>query len=150
MTKSDLAVQFKHSGYNCAQAVVAAFAEDLGIDLETARALGAGFGAGMGTMGATCGALCGAQIVLGLHKKGQRVMGTARSLYSAFLDRCGATVCMDLKGVATGRVLCSWSCCSARKPCSGCKTRVWRCSASAASAAMWWRRSRVRASARSI
>ncbi len=24
MTKSDLAVQFKHSGYNCAQAVVAA------------------------------------------------------------------------------------------------------------------------------
>ncbi len=65
MTKSDLAVQFKHSGYNCAQAVVAAFAEDLGINLETARALGAGFGAGMGTMGATCGALCGAQIVLG-------------------------------------------------------------------------------------
>ena len=105
MTKSDLAVQFKHSGYNCAQAVVAAFAEDLGIDLETARALGAGFGAGMGTMGATCGALCGAQIVLGLHKKGQRVMGTARSLYSAFL--------MDLKGVATGRVLCSCDDCVA-------------------------------------
>ena len=108
MTKSDLAVQFKHSGYNCAQAVVAAFAEDLGINLETARA-----GAGMGTMGATCGALCGAQIVLGLHKKGQRVMGTARSLYSAFLDRCGATVCMDLKGVATGRVLCSCDDCVA-------------------------------------
>ena len=58
MTKSDLAVQFKHSGCNCAQAVIAAFAEDLGINLETARALGAGFGAGMGTMGATCGALC--------------------------------------------------------------------------------------------
>lgn len=113
MTKSDLAVQFKHSGYNCAQAVVAAFAEDLGINLETARALGAGFGAGMGTMGATCGALCGAQIVLGLHKKGQRVMGTARSLYSAFLDRCGATVCMDLKGVATGRVICSCDDCVA-------------------------------------
>ena len=154
MTKSDLAVQFKHSGYNCAQAVVAAFAEDLGINLETARALGAGFGAGMGTMGATCGALCGAQIVLGLHKKGQRVMGTARSLYSAFLDRCGATVCMDLKGVATGRVICSCDDCVANAVQileeRGCKTRVWRCSASAASAAMWWRRWRVRASVRSI
>ena len=99
MTKSDLAVQFKHSGYNCAQAVVAAFAEDLGIDLETARALGAGFGAGMGTMGATCGALCGAQIVLGLHKKGQRVMGTARSLYSAFCscDDCVANAVQILE-----------------------------------------------------
>ena len=85
MTKSDLAVQFKHSGYNCAQAVVAAFAEDLGIDLETARALGAGFGAGMGTMGATCGALCGAQIVLGLRadRAGTPQKGSARHGHGA-------------------------------------------------------------------
>lgn len=107
MEKQELAVQYKHSGYNCAQAVVAAFADGLGLDLETARALGAGFGAGMGTMGATCGALCGAQIVLGLTGKGAPVMGKARKLYSEFLSRCGATVCAELKGVAAGRVLCS-------------------------------------------
>ncbi len=113
MDKRDLAVQYKHSGYNCAQAVIAAYADELGIDLKTARALGAGFGAGMGTMGATCGALCGAQIVLGLCKKGTPVMSSARRLYSAFLERCGATVCMDLKGIATGRMICSCDDCVA-------------------------------------
>lgn len=113
MTKQDLALQYKHSGYNCAQAVIAAFADDLGIDTDTARALGAGFGAGMGTMGATCGALCGAQIVLGLQNKGTPVMGKARALFSDFLNRCGATVCMELKGVAIGSVLCSCDDCVA-------------------------------------
>lgn len=113
MEKRDLALQYKHSGFNCAQAVIAAYADDLGIDVETARALGAGFGAGMGTMGGTCGALCGAQIVLGLSKKGAPVMGSARKLYTAFLERCGATVCVDLKGVATGKMLCSCDDCVA-------------------------------------
>ena len=113
MSKKDLAVQFKHSGMNCAQAVVAAFAEELGIDLETARALGAGFGAGMGTMGATCGALCGAQIVLGMKNKGKPVMRQARTLYDAFLSQCGATICAELKGVTTGRMLCSCDQCVA-------------------------------------
>ena len=113
MDKKELAVQFKHSGYNCAQAVVAAYADELGIDLETARALGAGFGAGMGTMGATCGALCGAQTVLGLKNKGTSVMKQARVLYGEFLSRCGATICAELKGVATGRVLCSCDDCVA-------------------------------------
>ena len=113
MTKSELAVQYKHSGFNCAQAVIAAWADELGIDIETARALGAGFGAGMGTMGATCGALCGAQIVLGMKNKGKPVMGSARKLFSEFHNRCGATICVDLKGVATGRMLCSCDDCVA-------------------------------------
>ena len=113
MEKRDLAVQYKRSGYNCAQAVIAAYADELGIDLETARALGAGFGAGMGTMGATCGALCGAQTVLGLKNKGTPVMSKARKLYSEFSQRCGATICAELKGVATGRVVCSCDDCVA-------------------------------------
>ena len=113
MDKKGIAVQYKHSGYNCAQAVIAAFADELGIDLETARSLGAGFGAGMGTMGATCGALCGAQIVLGMKNKGTPVMRQARQLYSEFLDRCGATICIELKGVTTGKMLCSCDDCVA-------------------------------------
>jgi len=113
MSKKDLAVQYKHSGMNCAQAVVAAYAEDLGIDLGTAKALGAGFGAGMGTMGGTCGALCGAQMVLGMKNKGKPVMRQARSLYDAFLNQCGATVCAEIKGVTTGRMLCSCDQCVA-------------------------------------
>lgn len=113
MDKKELAVQYKHSGYNCAQAVIAAYADELGVDLVTARALGAGFGAGMGTMGATCGALCGAQTVLGLMNKGSVVMGAARKLYNGFFDRCGATICAELKGITTGRTLCSCDNCVA-------------------------------------
>ena len=113
MDKKELAVQYKHSGYNCAQAVIAAYADELGIDFVTARALGAGFGAGMGTMGATCGALCGAQTVLGLMNKGSAVMGAARKLYNGFFDRCGATICAELKGITTGRTLCSCDNCVA-------------------------------------
>ncbi len=113
LNKKDIAVQYKHSGFNCAQAVIAAYAGEAGLDLETARALGAGFGAGMGTMGATCGALCGAQIVLGLQNKGRPVGGSARRLFSGFLERCGATVCADIKGVATGRMRCSCDDCVA-------------------------------------
>ena len=113
MNKRDLAVQYKHSGFNCAQAVIGAYAEELGLDSETAAALGAGFGAGMGTLGATCGALCGAQIVLGLKYKGRSLAGRQRKLYSGFLDLCGATICAELKGVTTGRPLCSCDNCVA-------------------------------------
>ena len=35
-------------GYNCSQAVVGAFAEELGLDLQTALKLSSPFGGGMG------------------------------------------------------------------------------------------------------
>ena len=46
--KAKLAQELHTQGYNCAQAVFCAFAEDLGLDLQTARRLMEGFGAGMG------------------------------------------------------------------------------------------------------
>lgn len=105
MTRSDLAVEYKRS-MNCAQAVLAAYADELGLGLETAKRLGAGLGAGMGTMQGTCGALTGAEIVLGL--RGDRpAMSRARQLFTEFSKRCHGTICLDLKGVTTGAVLCS-------------------------------------------
>lgn len=50
--------------YNCAQAVVLAFAEDFGISRETACDMTAHFGSGM-RMGSVCGAISGALMVLG-------------------------------------------------------------------------------------
>ncbi len=55
--------------YNCAQGVLAAFAEDLGVDEQTAFLMGANFGSGM-RMGGTCGAVTGALMVLGLAGAG--------------------------------------------------------------------------------
>ncbi|HBI64254.1 MAG TPA: hypothetical protein DDX51_03955 [Clostridiales bacterium] len=108
MEKKEKAVQIKHMGYNCCQAVLAAFAEELGITDEQARRLGAAFGAGMGGMEGTCGALCGAELVLGIKEySGKPILAQARSIHNAFQKKCGATICKDLKGVETGTMLCS-------------------------------------------
>ena len=53
--KRELAVRNKHNGMNCCQAVIAVYAEELGIDIETAKKLGAAFGMGMGNMSGNCG-----------------------------------------------------------------------------------------------
>ena len=102
---AEYAVRLKHSGFNCCQAVLCAFPGN--VDLALLRRVGAGFGVGMGGMEATCGAICGAQILLGLNQyAGKPILREARALQQAFQDRCGATVCKDLKGVNSGVVLC--------------------------------------------
>ncbi len=50
---------------NCAQSVLSAYCEELGIPPETAEKMGSAFGAGMGE-GTICGAVSGALMVLGL------------------------------------------------------------------------------------
>ena len=82
MNKQELAVQLKHTGCNCCQAVLCAFAEESGLSELQLRQIGAGFGAGMGCMEATCGALIGAQILLGLKTySGKPILSTAKLLH---------------------------------------------------------------------
>ena len=52
-------------GYNCAQAVFAAFSDVTGIDFEKSVKLSSGFGGGMGRMREVCGAVSGMFMVLG-------------------------------------------------------------------------------------
>ena len=51
--------------YNCAQSVIVPFAEDAGVDPDTALKMGANFGGGMRIAG-TCGAITGGLMALGL------------------------------------------------------------------------------------
>ena len=53
-------------GYNCAQAVVGAFSDDVGLDFDTAMRLASSFGAGMGRLREVCGAVSGSFMILGL------------------------------------------------------------------------------------
>ena len=102
MTKEEFAakaVEYKHSGCNCCQAVVRAF---LG-DEKRLLSIASGFGVGMGCMEATCGALVGACMVLGEKGKGR----CARVLHARFEELCGGSICGDLKGKSTGIVLAS-------------------------------------------
>ncbi len=112
MNREEKAVSLKHSGFNCAQAVLLAYADELSLDEQTLAKLGASFGIGMGTLDATCGALCAAQMILGLKKfEGRPVIPNAKELFSEFKSLCGSTHCGELKGKDTGVVLC---------PCDDC------------------------------
>ena len=61
------AIESFKSGLNCAQSVVAAFADDLHFKIDQALEMSAGFGAGMGRLQETCGAVTGAFMVLGMY-----------------------------------------------------------------------------------
>lgn len=112
MEKREYAVDLKRHGHNCCQAVLAAYAEELGLPVELLDRMGAAFGGGMATMESTCGSLCGAQMVLGLMtESGRPIPGKARAALRAFEQQAGATQCRVLKGIDTGKVLC---------PCDDC------------------------------
>ncbi len=78
--------------YNCAQAVLIPFADEMGITRAQARALAANFGGGMGC-GSVCGALTGALMALG-------GLGLPEEQRQALLDRFaaarGTVNCSDL------------------------------------------------------
>ena len=105
--RQDVAVRRKKE-MNCCQAVLTAFADELGRSDEELLRIGSGFGSGMGTMEGTCGALVGAVMVSSLLSGKGEVMANSRVIFPRFKALCGgATICRDLKGVATGKVLCS-------------------------------------------
>ncbi|MBR6266869.1 MAG: C_GCAxxG_C_C family protein [Selenomonadaceae bacterium] len=108
MERAEKAVEFKHQGYNCCQAVLAAFADVVDLPEETLKRIGAPFGSGMGGMDGSCGALCGAEMVLGLKDyEGKPMHAKAKALHEDFRAKSGATICRELKGIDTGKVLCS-------------------------------------------
>jgi len=107
MDKKEYAVQLKHSGYNCCQAVLCAFADEVGMTKEDLMKTGAAFGVGMGCLEGTCGALIGAQMLMGLKKyQGKPILRDAALVLHQFETMCRATICKDLKGRDTGVVLC--------------------------------------------
>lgn len=104
--RAEKAVEYKHKGCNCCQAVVSALADLTDADVKTLQKLSSGFGAGMGCMEGTCGALCGAVIMAGLLKDGKGTPSASRAILNDFQKRCGATICKDLKKRTNGKPLC--------------------------------------------
>ena len=107
MDRKELAVELKHNGCNCCQAVLLAFKDELSYSEEELKKIGAAFGVGMGCLEGTCGSLCAAQMILGMKEyEGKPILRDAAAIAKDFNDRCGATICKELKGVETGVVLC--------------------------------------------
>ena len=63
ISRSDLAEKYFNEGANCSQAVLAAFADELGIEKDFAMRLASGFGGGVGRMREVCGAFSGLVLV---------------------------------------------------------------------------------------
>ena len=120
MSRVERADELHHMNYNCAQSVALAYADKLNADPKTVFRAMEGFGAGMGGMQETCGAVTGAVAVAGLllssgdldnpNSKGATYR-IAKQIPAMFRERNGATVCKELKGVETGKVL---------RPCADC------------------------------
>lgn len=103
--KAQIAADKFAEGYNCAQAVAFAFAEDCGISPDMALKAACGFGGGMGRKQEVCGAVTGALLVLGLRRGRGAADGPAvtqelytdvRAFMDAFAARNGSCLCREL------------------------------------------------------
>ena len=66
--KQEKAIKVFRSGFNCAQSVLVAYADELQLDENLAIGLSCGFGGGMGRLQGTCGAVTGSIMVIGTNK----------------------------------------------------------------------------------
>jgi C_GCAxxG_C_C family probable redox protein len=105
--RADTAGAAFKEGFNCAQAVLLAYAGDFGLSHDDAARVAGGFGGGMGRSGATCGAVTGGIMALGLKYgaiKGPDVASKGktytyvREFMRQFKERMGSVICRDLVG----------------------------------------------------
>ena len=107
--RSKKAVELFQQGYNCSQAVFAAFADSYGMDVETALRVSSSFGGGMGRMREVCGAVSGMFMVIGLETgtvDGRDVAGkqhnyqVVQQLAEEYKQRNGSIICRELLGIS--------------------------------------------------
>ena len=110
MNKAERARELFEAGYNCAQSVFLAFAEDV-MDLDTAARLASGLGGGLAGMRNTCGAVSGMAMAYGLLRgyadprakaEKQAVYESLRDLILEFEQKNGSSVCRTLLGLDAG------------------------------------------------
>lgn len=96
------------AGSNCAQAVLMAYADVLGLTREQAAMAAVGFGGGMGRLRLHCGAFSAAVMLAGVlegaegAEKEHRPLTYARvqEIYRQFIERNGTISCAELLGRA--------------------------------------------------
>ena len=99
------AIQNYAKGYTCSQAVMCAYAEEMGIDKDIAYRMIEGFGGGCGGMQEVCGALSAAFAVISFHCSDGKLEGgeskldtyaKIREAAALFEEKFGAIVCRDV------------------------------------------------------
>ncbi|MBR3772328.1 MAG: C_GCAxxG_C_C family protein [Clostridium sp.] len=107
-SRKDRAVQLFKEGFNCSQAVFAAYSDLYGVDEETALRLASSFGAGMGRMREVCGTCSGMFMIAGLESGATEGKDKERKkanydmvqmLAEEFRQRNGTIICRELLGL---------------------------------------------------
>jgi len=101
-------VMERFGDFDCSQAILSAWCEDYGLDIETALKLSCGLAVGMARLGHTCGAVTGAYLVIGLkHGKclpdnseaKEKTFALIQEFDKRFVEKHGSTNCRELMGV---------------------------------------------------
>ena len=109
MTKEEKAKAFFKEGYNCAQAVFLAFADDLKMYRSSVIKLTSSFGGGMGRLREVCGAVSGMFMVAGMfwgytepdeHRAKTEHYRRIKKLANQFKEIHGSIICRDLLGLS--------------------------------------------------
>lgn len=104
MNHSERAAELFVGGYNCAQAVAAAFSDVTGIDEAASAKLASPFGGGMGRMREVCGAVSGMLMVYGqlygyaepYPDAQKQCYATVQALAEKFRQQAGSIICREL------------------------------------------------------
>ncbi len=105
MSKREVAIALFEEGFNCAQAVSAAFCEETGMTKDAMVKLSSGFGGGFGRLREVCGAVSGMVIVSNLLYGYESPTDTEtkmnyykdiQSIILEFKERNGAYICKEL------------------------------------------------------
>ena len=106
-SKGERARELFLSGYNCAQSTAGAFAEEIGLGLDTVLKLAQPFGGGMGRMREVCGTFSGILFTVG-QLFGDAVPGSdnkarvyiiVQELADRFKKEQGSLICRDILGL---------------------------------------------------
>jgi C_GCAxxG_C_C family probable redox protein len=98
-------------GYNCSQAVFAAFCDKTGLDEETALKISSSFGGGMGRLREVCGAVTGMFMVVGMlygysdpkdNASKTEHYKLIQELANKFKEEKGSIICRELLGLGAG------------------------------------------------
>ena len=120
MNRVEKALNYHKTGYNCSQAVVCTFCDKMGLDEETAFKISEGLGFGDSDSYGTCGAVTGMALVISMINSTGNLDAPdskastykkVRELNSKFREKNGSTICREIKGLDSGKVL---------RSCDGC------------------------------
>lgn len=105
MTRAETARAFMREDFSCAQAVLATFAREMGIEPDLALRVAGSLGGGVTRMGETCGAVSGALMVVGLRHamthphdtlQKDRAYASGQEFAAEFIRRFGSMRCKEL------------------------------------------------------